>query len=326
MAQTVIGFFDSANEAREACEMLKRQGFTDSQIDLRSNNLSNSSSDQLVGGQKMDDSGRRDQRDEHESGITRFFKNLFGDDDDEADRYTRVGSNSGAIVTVHARSGDEAERAADILDENGAVDVDERSAQYASTSGMNTGSNLRSGDDTTLRGSDLGQRSRMDASSTSSQSQRNDLTDRQPVSGRADESIQRVEENLEVGKREVERGSTRIRSRIVERPVEEHVRLREEHVNIERTAVDRPVTGERNDLFQEKDIELTERAEVPVVNKEARVVEEIRVSKDVDERDETIRDTVRNTEIDIDQDNNRNNLRGGTGRTGSDTNPRSTGL
>jgi stress response protein YsnF len=53
------------------------------------------------------------------------------------------------------------------------------------------------------------------------------------------------------------------------------------------------------------------------------VVEEIRISKDVDERDETIRDTVRNTEIDIDQDNDRN-LR--SGRTGNDTNLRSTDL
>jgi stress response protein YsnF len=324
MAQTVIGFFDSANEAREACEMLKRQGFTDGQIDLRTNS-SAGGNEQLIGGQKMDDTGRRDQSDESESGITRFFKNLFGGDDDEADRYTRVGSSSGAIVTVHANSGDEAERAADILDENGAVDVDERSAQYASTSGMSSGSSLRS-DDSSLRGSDMDQRNRTDLRTgmdDSSQSLRGDLTDHQQTSGRSDETIQRVEENLEVGKREVERGSTRIRSRIVERPVEEHVRLREEHVHIERTAVDRPVTGERNDLFQEKDIELTERAEVPVVNKEARVVEEIRISKDVDERDETIRDTVRNTEIDIDQDNDRN-LR--SGRTGNDTNLRSTDL
>jgi stress response protein YsnF len=324
MAQTVIGFFDSANEAREACEMLKRQGFTDGQIDLRTNS-SAGGNEQLIGGQKMDDTGRRDQSDESESGITRFFKNLFGGDDDEADRYTRVGSSSGAIVTVHANSGDEAERAADILDENGAVDVDERSAQYASTSSMSSGSSLRS-DDSSLRGSDMDQRNRTDLRTgmdDSSQSLRGDLTDHQQTSGRSDETIQRVEENLEVGKREVERGSTRIRSRIVERPVEEHVRLREEHVHIERTAVDRPVTGERNDLFQEKDIELTERAEVPVVNKEARVVEEIRISKDVDERDETIRDTVRNTEIDIDQDNDRN-LR--SGRTGNDTNLRSTDL
>jgi stress response protein YsnF len=45
-----------------------------------------------------------------------------------------------------------------------------------------------------------------------------------------------------------------------------------------------------------------ERAEVPVVNKEARVIEEISLNKEVTERDETIRDSVRNTEVDIDRD------------------------
>ncbi|RYY92282.1 MAG: DUF2382 domain-containing protein, partial [Chitinophagaceae bacterium] len=46
-----------------------------------------------------------------------------------------------------------------------------------------------------------------------------------------------------------------------------------------------------------------EKSEVPVVNKEARVVEEVRVRKEVSERDETIRDTVRRTDIDIDKTN-----------------------
>jgi stress response protein YsnF len=99
----------------------------------------------------------------------------------------------------------------------------------------------------------------------------------------------------------VETGGVRVRSRIVERPVEEHIRLREEHVDIERTAVNRPVSGDELSNFQEGEIELTERAEVPVVNKEARVVEEVRVSKNVEQHDETIRDTVRETEVDIDK-------------------------
>ena len=52
--------------------------------------------------------------------------------------------------------------------------------------------------------------------------------------------------------------------------------------------------------FRDRDIELTERSEVPVVNKEARVVEEVKISKDVTERNETVRDTVRSTEVDVD--------------------------
>jgi len=114
-----------------------------------------------------------------------------------------------------------------------------------------------------------------------------------------------IRENLNVGKEEVERGGIRLRSRIVETPVEERVNLREENVNVGRTPVDRPAT--EADL-REQDVEMRERAEVPVVNKETRVVEEISLNKEVTERDETIRDTVRDTEVDIDKLDRNDNL------------------
>ena len=112
------------------------------------------------------------------------------------------------------------------------------------------------------------------------------------------DTIPVIQENLEVGKREVETGGVRLRSRIVEEEVAENVSLREENVQVERTSVDRAATEAD---IREGEIEMTERAEVPVVNKEARVVEEISLSKDVTERDETIRDTVRDTEVDIER-------------------------
>ena len=276
MAQTVIGFFDSESEAQQAVSRLESSGIGRDRVDYSRNSGLQDTSGQQVS---------RDRDRDGENGITRFFRNLFGGDDDEADRYSRVGNNAQCLVTVHARTSEEAERAADILDDCGAIDVDERSSRYA-------------------QGSD----SQMGVSDTPGRSGR---TDR-------DETIQRAEERLEVGKRTEEHGGLRARSRIVERPVEEHVRLREEHVNVERTPVDRPVSGDRDRAFQERDIELTERSEIPVVNKEARVVEEIRLSKDVNERDETIRDTVRNTEVDIDRvdDTNRSGLNRNTDRTG----------
>ena len=46
---------------------------------------------------------------------------------------------------------------------------------------------------------------------------------------------------------------------------------------------------------------MRETAEVPVVSKEARVVEEVSLDKEITERQETIRDTVRNTEVDVEQ-------------------------
>lgn len=113
-----------------------------------------------------------------------------------------------------------------------------------------------------------------------------------------DATIPVVKEDLNIGKREVETGGIRLRSRVVENEVSEDVNLREETVRVERNPVDRRAT---EDDFEEAEIEEHEYEEVPVVNKEARVVEEISLRKDVDEREETIRDTVRNTEVDVDR-------------------------
>lgn len=124
------------------------------------------------------------------------------------------------------------------------------------------------------------------------------------------QSIPVIEENLEVGKREVETGGVRVTSNIVERPVEETINLKQEHVHVERTPVDRPVSSSDLDTFKEGEIELTEHAEVPVVSKEARVVEEVNVNKSVEETEATIRDTVRNTEVETERfdDNNKKDL------------------
>jgi uncharacterized protein (TIGR02271 family) len=285
MAQTVVGFFDDATQAQRAVEQLVSNGFDRSQIDVSSGGSGNSSSTVSTSGSS--DYGHDNDR---ESGITRFFKNLFGDDDDEADRYSRVGARSNSIVTVHAQSSDEAERAADLLDDYGAVNVNERAAEYDRT-GTSTGVGT-----TALSGMDRTGDSDYDRTSAYSDSdRRTDVGD----SHDRDATINRLEEDLEVGKRTVERGGVRVRSRIVERPVEETIRLREERVTVERNPVDRSANRDELANFEERDIELTERAEVPVVNKEARVVEEIRVSKDVEEREETIRDTVRHTEVNV---------------------------
>lgn len=117
-----------------------------------------------------------------------------------------------------------------------------------------------------------------------------------------EERIPIVEERLRVGKREVEHGRVRIRSYVIETPVQEQVTLREERVNVERRVVDRPLTAADETLFQERTIEVTETAEEAVVAKEARVVEEVAVRKTAEQRTETVRDTVRRTEVDVDDD------------------------
>jgi uncharacterized protein (TIGR02271 family) len=108
-----------------------------------------------------------------------------------------------------------------------------------------------------------------------------------------------VQEELKVGKREVNRGGVRVYSRVVETPVNESVNLREEHVNVERRPVDQPISTADAAAFKEQSIELRETAEEAVVQKSARVVEEVVVGKETTQRQEQINDTVRHTEVQV---------------------------
>jgi uncharacterized protein (TIGR02271 family) len=131
-----------------------------------------------------------------------------------------------------------------------------------------------------------------------------------------EEAIPIAEERLRVGKRVASAGRVRVHSYVVETPVEEQVRLREEHVRVERHAVDRPVAGNEAGLFQERVIEAEESSEEAVVAKEARVTGEVVVNKEATERTETIRDTVRRTEVEVNEDDVANTNRTSAGRTG----------
>jgi uncharacterized protein (TIGR02271 family) len=115
-----------------------------------------------------------------------------------------------------------------------------------------------------------------------------------------EEVVPVVEEELRVGKRQVQEGGVRVYSRVTETPVEENINLRQERVSVERRPVDRPIT-DRDRPFQEKAIEATETREEAVVDKHARVVEEVAVRKDVEEKNETVRDTVRKTDVEVEQ-------------------------
>ena len=123
MSHTVVGIFNNAEEARKAVDELVNRGFDRSNIDYASGAASGYTTDE--------------NRNENESGISRFFKNLF-DDKDESDRYSRVAKN-GCVVTVHAQSSGEAQRASELLDEYGAVDVDEKDREYRMKDRTTTG-------------------------------------------------------------------------------------------------------------------------------------------------------------------------------------------
>jgi stress response protein YsnF len=265
MAQTVIGIFDYTNEAQAAINRLVNDGFSREKIDISARGSETDANDD------DDDTGFGE-------GISNFFSSLFSDKD-EADKYSKVAKH-GSIVTVHVESAAQAELAADILDEHGAINIEDRANQYRN-----------SGSSGTTAGT-MGTIS--DSTGTSSETTRT-------TSDAEGTSIPIIEERMEVGKKVVETGTTRLRSRIVERPVEESVRLRTERIRVERNPVNRPASESEISDFKEGTIEATEHAEVPVVGKDARVVEEVSLNKEVDDREETIRDTVRSTEVDVDK-------------------------
>ncbi len=248
-SQTVIGVFETKEQATRAADHLRTEGYDRDTIDVSAHGA--------------------DLKDVDHDRTESFFTNLL-DKDTHAVNY-REAARRGTVVTVHTTEMKRAERAAAILDEHGAVNV----ADPAYTgSGQGTTSGI------TGTGTGAATTDRLDNS---------------------DKSIPVIEERMQVGKREVETGGAHVRSRIVERPVEEKLRLREEHVNINRQPVDRPASKRDLDTFKEGEARFVEHAEKPIISKEARVVEEVRIGKETTEHTETIRDSVRKTDVEVDK-------------------------
>jgi hypothetical protein len=90
-------------------------------------------------------------------------------------------------------------------------------------------------------------------------------------------------------------------SHVTEHPVEEKVRLREEHAEVSRRKVDRPASEADLRAARDTSFEVRETSEEPVISKESRVVEEVSVGKEAKERTETVRDTERRTEVEVER-------------------------
>ena len=271
MTHTVVGLFEDRAHAQAAMNELIAQGFVKEHIDISNRRFAETDADDNY---VIDDetTGNRSTGDGIGDRISNFFNNLFGDDETTARSYANAAGDADAILTVQVDSEERAETAREIFDRHDAMDVDEHgSSNYGTATGMT--------------GRTAGTDTDMDTHSN--------LKDRA--------TIPVVEENLNVSKREVERGGARVRSRIIDRTVEESIRLREEHVVVNRRPVDREITDADLKSFRPGEMELTERAEVPVVGKQARVVEEVEIGKNVTEHDETIRDTVRSTDVDVER-------------------------
>lgn len=118
-----------------------------------------------------------------------------------------------------------------------------------------------------------------------------------------EQTVQAIEEELHVGKRQTRGGRVRLHTSVEERPVEERIRLHEEEVHVERRKVSKPVSPEEAKKgFEERTVEVSATVERPVVSKEARVVEEVAVGKTAREREEVVRDTVRRSKIEVEDE------------------------
>lgn len=261
---TLVAVFRNRTDAENAANELKANGFGSGDVYVGS--YSNAST---TGGTREWSATQH-----HEGGIKGWFKSLFGDDDDASDYtdYENAASSGNVIVTVNAAENN-LDRAEQILQKYNPLDVNENASNATAASTGRTTS--------VAAGGSTGKNAGMKGSAGETQ------------------SIPVVQEDLRVGKRAVVRGGVRVYSRVTERPVEETVNLREERVRVDRQPVNRPAQAGDLRAGTEQVIEVQEYAEEPVVQKQARVVEEVRVSKDVSERSETVRGTVRQQDVQV---------------------------
>jgi uncharacterized protein (TIGR02271 family) len=267
----LTAFFDSRSEAERAVERLKEAGVPSSSV-------------RFMPGYEADGETATTASKES-SGFFASLENFFFPDDDRA-TYAEGLSRGGFLVSVAGLTEGQYETAHDILDDEGSIDIDERADQWRSE-GWNASFGTTGSSSTTAAASSTYDANRASRGDTF------DAGDR--------ETIPVVEENLRVGKRDVNSGSVRVRAYTVEQPIREDVSLRDESVTVERHAVDRPLTDADN-AFRDRTISAEEHHEEAVVSKDARVVEEISIRKEATERTETISDTVRKTEVEVDDD------------------------
>jgi len=339
MQHTLVAVFDNRADAQSAMEELLASGFSSQEVRMSqetgdttgamspTSSTGTTSTTGITG--TTGTTGTTGATDEgFGSGIKNFFSDLFGSDHDEPTRkYSEAVTRGSHVLTVSTATLPEVERAADLIERFGPIDIDEKTSQWGggATTGAMAGGAMAGGAMSSSTGS------QQQAALLSQQSGQGSMSSQQgSATGGSQQlapgestAIPVIQEQLQVGKREVQRGGVRVFQRMVETPVSETVNLREEHVSIERHPVDQPATPADLAAFQEKTIELHETAEEVVIQKTARVVEEVVVGKDVTQIEQQVSDTVRHTEVEIEQlDAGTGTSTGsamGTGMTGDDT-------
>jgi stress response protein YsnF len=261
MAKTIVGLYDDRATAIRVAKDLENAGFGEDHLRMTSH-----------------EKGDRTAYDFDVTEAKPAYFTRYGIPEDEASFYAEGVRRGGAIVVARTHDSD-AERAADIMAGHNPTRYEDRSAAYAK--------------ETDYSGYDENAALYTEAEAKQ---------ERERFADERAERMKEIEEHMKIGKREVVRGGVRLH-RYVDTDVEEEtLRLREEHVNVDRKAVNRPATAaDLADAFEEKTVEMVERSEEAVVEKEAVVTGEVALGKEVNTREETVGGEVRRVRVEVEQ-------------------------
>ena len=275
--ETIVAVFDTAAHAAAAVQDLVGAGVPSDAITQHSSSTAAGTSAMGTGAMGTGATGKAGQG-------QGFWSSLFGAEPEQGYDtavYDRSMQGGSTVVSVKAPE-TSMTQIMEILERHNPVDIDDRAATYGSTltsaaaaPALATGASLATAKSTATTPMVMADKA---------------------VGG----TIQLAEESLAVGKRALNRGTTRVRRYVIETPVEEQVSLHSERVVVDR----RPVTGQVAGTvdFSDKVLEATETEEQAVVGKTSRIVEEVALRKEASDRTETVRDTVRRQEVEIVQE------------------------
>jgi len=265
--EKVVTVYDTVEHANKAVSILKAAGYNDSDISVVNKQTLTAHNAHEV--------------EVREPGL---WRRMFGTTvlDHEATVYGRAIESGGVVVTVRVADSD-VPRVMGLLDTHNPVDVLQRAAAVGAVPATLVAKAAAGASTTAASAAPATATARAVAASATPS---------------APDVVRLAEEQLNVGKRLVQEGSTRIRRFVTERPVEASVTLHEEHAQVLRRAISDP--GYIADVdWSDKTIEVTESAEQAVVSKNSRIVEEVVVRKEGSDHVETIKDKVRRQELEV---------------------------
>ena len=264
--ETLVAVYDTPPHAEAAVKALKAAGFDASDISIFDSARLKAGRTSLSPGVK-------------EAGL---WHRLFGTDvhEHEANIYGQTVEDGGAVISVRVPDSEVAHASA-VLNIHRPVDVHDR----AVTSGVAPAAHVEA-IERKLAAVPIAAAQQVAVSPK--------LAAAQP------DVLRLAEEHLEVGKEMVEAGRTRVRRFVTEREVAQDVTLHEEHAEVLRKAVSDPAyVGEID--WADGTIEVIETAEHALVNKTARIVEEVGLKKVGSDHVETIRDKLRRQQVEIER-------------------------